>query len=179
MAAYFALTLIIFPDAYQDTQIGIPQPTLEAQLSAQKIALGESFDIMITASNHGSDADLQTVSVEFPQNENLDNIKIISYDFLQSPELFLQGKEIGSEYTGGKTMMQSKYPFLEAYSRPSRADQSYSMTLQITPTQAGTYTIYAKTVAMPHVNEQSHFPTSGTLDHQNEFVEQYTVEVIP
>ncbi len=179
MAVYFVLVVIIFPDAYQDTQIDIPQPTLEAQLSAQKISLGESFDIIISASNQGSDADLQTVSVEFPQNENLDNIKVVSCDFLQSPKLFLQGKEIGSDYTGGKTLVQSKYPFLEAYSRPSKTDQSYSMTLQITPDQIGTYTIYAKTVAMPHVNEQSHFPASGILDHQNEFVEQYDIEVTP
>lgn len=177
MAAYFVLTLAIFPKAYQDTNVGIPKPKLEGQISAQKITLGESFELTLSASNQGSDADLQTVTVEFPQNENLDNVKIVSYDFLQSPKLFLQGKEIGSDYTGGKDLVQSKYPFLEAYSRPSKTGHSYTMTVQVTPTQVGVYTVYAKTVAMPHINEQSHFPASGILDHQNEFVQEYTVEV--
>ena len=179
MAAYFVLTMAVFPKAYQDANVGVPHPKLETQLSAQKIKLGESFEITLSASNQGSDADLQTVTVEFPQNDNLDNVKIISYDFLQSPKSFLKGKEIGSDYTGGKTLVQSKYPFLEAYSRPAKIGSSYTMTLQVTPTQAETYTINAKTVAMPHINEQSHFPISGTLDQQNEFVQQYTVEVTP
>lgn len=179
MAAYFTLTITVFPKAYQDPHVGIPQPKLEGNLSAEKITLGESFEFTLSASNQGADTDLQTVTVEFPQNDNLDNVKIVSYDFLQSPKLFLKGKEIGSDYSGGKNIVQSKYPFLEAYSRPAKTDHSYSMTLQITPTQAGTYTIYAKTVAMPHINDQSHFPASGILDHQNEFVQQYTIEVMP
>lgn len=119
------------------------------------------------------------MTVEFPQNQNLDNVKIISYDFLQSPKLFLIDKEIGTDYTGGQTTVKSKYPFIEAYNRPSKPNQSHSMILQVTPTKTGTFTVYTKTVAMPHINELSHFPRQGIIDHQNEFVLKHVVEVIP
>jgi hypothetical protein len=179
MAAYFALVMVVFPDTYQDTQIGVPQPSLEATLSASQITLGESFEMRLVATNLGEEADMQTVTVEFPQNKNLDNIKITSYDFLQSPRLYLKDTEIGSDYSGGATLTQSQYPFIEAYNRPAKPDRTYAMTLQITPTEAGPYTIYTKTVAMPHVSETSHYPTQGILDHQNEFVKEHVIQVIP
>ena len=179
MAGYFALNFVIFPAAYQDIQVGTPQPSLDVSLSAQQIRLGESFELGLVATNLGEEADLQTVTVEFPQNQNLDNVKIISYDFLQSTDLFVTQTEIGSDYTGGQNLVKSQYPFLEAYNRPAKSGQSYSMTLQITPTEPGPYTIYTKTVAMPHVNELSHFPRDGITDHQNEFVQEHTIQVIP
>jgi hypothetical protein len=179
MSAYFVLTLVVFPNTYEDTKVGIPQPGLETTLSAQQIKIGESFEMSLVATNLGQEADLQTVTVEFPQNQNLDNVKITSYDFLQSPKLFLQGKEIGSDYNGGQSLIKSKYPFIEAYSRPSKPGNHYTMTLQITPTQTGAFVVYTKTVAMPHIDEISHFPTEGILDHQNEYVQEHRVEVLP
>jgi hypothetical protein len=179
MAAYFALVMVVFPDAYEDTKVGMPEPSLEVTLSTQQIKLGESFEMTLVANNMGEEADLQTVTVEFPQNQNLDNVKIMSYDFLQSPKLFLQGSLVGSDYNGGQDLIHSKYPFIEAYNRPSKPGHSSTMTLQITPTESGSFTVYGKTVAMPHLSEISHFPTQGTLDHQNEFVQEYTIEVMP
>jgi hypothetical protein len=179
MVAYFVLVLGVFPDAYEYTKIGVPQPSLDVMLSARQIKLGESFEMTLVANNVGEEADLQTVTVEFPQNQNLDNVKITSYDFLQSPELFLQDSLIGSDYNGGQDLIHSKYPFIEAYNRPSKPEHSSTMTLQITPIEPGLYTVYSKTVAMPHVSEISHFPTQGILDHQNEFVQEHIVEVIP
>jgi len=179
MAAYFALVMIVFPDAYEDTKIGVPQPSLEITLSTQQIKLGESFEMTLISNNIGQEADLQTVTVEFPQNQNLDNVKITSYDFLQSPKLFLKDSQVGSDYNGGQDLVHAKYPFLEAYNRPSKTGHSSSMTLQITPTEPGSFTIYSKTVAMPHLSEISHFPVQGPLDHQNEFVQEHTIEVMP
>lgn len=179
MGAYFALNFAVFPQTYQDVPVAAPQPSIEVALSASQIHLGESFELSITATNNGEEADLQTVTVEFPQSQNLDNIQIKSYDFLQSPKSFLPEQQIGTDYTGGQTITQSKYPFIEAYNRPAKPGLVYSMTLQITPTQPGIFTIYSKTVAMPHINDLSHFPLDGTIDHQNEFVLEHTVEVIP
>lgn len=179
MGAYFALNFAVFPQTYQDIPVAAPQPSIEVVLSASQIHLGESFELSITAINNGEEADLQTVTVGFPQSLNLDNVQIKSYDFLQSPKLFLPGREIGSDYTGGQDLVQSKYPFIEAYNRPAKPGLTHSMTLQIMPTTTGVFTIYSKTVAMPHINELSHFPIDGTIDHQNEFVLEYTVEVIP
>lgn len=179
MAAYFALVLAVFPDTYQDTEIGSPQPSLQVTLSAQQIKLGQSFEMSLVATNLGEEADMQTVTVGFPQNQNLDNVKIISYDFLQSPRLYLQDKEVGSAYSGGDTLVQSQYPFIEAYSRPSKPDHAYTMTIQITPIELGPYHIYTKTVAMPHITELAHYPIQGILDQQNEFVQEHVVEVVP
>ena len=148
-------------------------------LSTQQIKLGESFEMTLVANNVGEEADLQTVTVEFPQNQNLNNVKITSYDFLQSPELFLQDSLVGSDYNGGQDLIHPKYPFIEAYNRPSMTGHSSIMTLEIIPTELGPFTVYSKTVAMPHLSEISHFPTQGILDHQNEFVQEHTIEVIP
>jgi hypothetical protein len=130
------------------------------------------------ASNDGDIADLQIVTVAFPQNNNLDNIKILSYDFLQSPRFIQKGEEIGSGYTGEETTVLSKYPSIEAYSRPSKNGDLFKIILEITPTQPGIFKIYTKSVAMPHINDLSHFPSKGLLDHQNEFVQEYSVEVV-
>lgn len=178
MAAYLGVMFGVFPPIYSNTVIGIPKPSLEV-IVPQQVKLGDSFQIMISTINLGADADLQSVTVEFPQNQDLDNVKIISYDFLQSPKLFLAGKEIGSDYNGNQNLIPAKYPFLEAYNRPSKTGHSSSMTLEITPTEEGVFTIYTKTVAMPHMSSKSHFPESGILDHQNEFVQEHKIMVIP
>lgn len=176
MATYFALAVFVFPQIYQDVATTHPRPALEVELSAQKIALGESFEAEISAHNGGDTADLQIVTVAFPQNEDLDNVKIVSYDFLQSPRLVQKGTKVGSEYTAGKNTVFTKYPFIEAYSRPSDGE-TFKMTLKITPKEAGIFKIHAKTVAMPHADDLSHFPRSGLQDQQNEFVLEYTVEI--
>ena len=178
MAAYLGVMLGVFPPIYSNTVIGIPKPSLETTVP-QQVKLGDSFQVMISANNLGADADLQSVTVEFPQNQNLDNVKIVSYDFLQSPKLFLAGKEVGSDYNGNQNLISAKYSFLEVYNRPSKTGHSSSMTLEITPTEVGVFTIYTKTVAMPHVSNESHFPRSGILDHQNEFVQEYKIMVEP
>ncbi|HXG73345.1 MAG TPA: hypothetical protein VNK44_00810 [Candidatus Nitrosotenuis sp.] len=178
MAAYFALTMFVFPQVYQGVTVVHPRPALEVSLSAKQITLGESFEIEVTAYNNGDAADLQTVTIAFPQSNDLENIKVVSYDFLQSPRMIQKGQEVGSEYTAGQRTIITKYPFIEAYSRPSKNGDTFKMTLQITPKEAGVFKIYAKSVAMPHVDDQSHFPTHGLQDQQNEFVQEYSVEVV-
>lgn len=178
MAAYFTLMLAVFPQIYSNTEIGMPKPSLQATIPEQ-VRLGEPFEMNLIATNLGAEADLQSVTVEFPSSQNLDNVKIVSYDFLQSPRLFLQGEEIGSDYNGGQDLIESKYPFIEAYNRPSRTGHSSSMTIQITPTETGVLIICTKTVAMPHISDESHYPTNGILDHQNEFVREHKIMVVP
>lgn len=178
MVVYFTLTIFVIPKAYENAPTATPQPRLDVKLSTQKITLGESFEVEVLVSNKGDMADLQTLAVAFPQNNNLANIKIISYDFLQSPQLIQKGEKVGSDYTAGQTVVLSKYPFIEAYSRPSKNGDSFKMTLEVIPTEAGLFKIYTKTVAMPHINDSSHFPSDGLLDHQNEFVQEHIVEVL-
>ncbi len=174
MAAYFVLAVIVLPKSYENSHTNVPQPRLEVSISDEQILIGESFRVDIKSYNDGDVADLQIVTVSFPQNENLDGVKIISYDFLQSPKMIEVGRDVGAQYGEGTAI--SQYPFLEAYSRPSKSGDTFGMVLEITPKEAGQFRIYAKSVAMPH-SGSSHFPSGGLLDHQNEFVAEYTVEV--
>lgn len=179
MAAYFVLAIMVLPDSYQNMHTNVPEPRIDVTVSQSKIALGQSFDVTVISYNDGDDADLQTVSVAFPQSRDLDGIKIVSYDFLQSPDLIEVGKEVGSQYTAGAKTIISQYPSIEAYSRPSKAGDTFSMTIQVTPREAGSFHIYTKSVAMPHTSDLAHFPSYGMVDHQGEFVQQHTVEVVP
>lgn len=178
MAVYFVLAVMVFPESYENSHINIPQPRLDVSLSDEQILLGESFRVYIRAYNDGDTADLQIVSAAFPQNDKLDNVKITSYDFLQSPRMIETGVEVGAQYTGGAATTKSQYPFIEAYSRPSKNGDTFSMTLEVQSREPGPFRIYVKSVAMPHSIGLSHFPSNGILDHQNEFVEEYVVEVL-
>lgn len=177
MAAYFLLAVSVYPQIYQ-SEANVPKPTIDISVSSDTIYLGQSFDIAIRSYNEGDVADLQIVSVGFPQNKNLDGIRITSYDFPQSPRMILPGNDVGANYTGGQITAKSQYPMIEAYSRPSKPDDVFQMKLQITPAEIGSFHVYAKTVAMPHSDDTSHFPAFGLTDHQNEFVLDYVVHVM-
>lgn len=175
---YFILSLVVLPPNYLQRPSIVPQPTLDVELDKNKINLGETFEIKIVSNNVGDPADIQIVSVAFPDLTKLDDsVKITSYDFTQSPRLVLIGDELGSEYTGGGKIVHAKYPSIEAYSRPIESGSKYSMGLAITPETAGTFTIYVKSIILPHTDELSHYPQGGITDHQNEYVQVHTVEV--
>lgn len=178
MAIYFATLILVFPTIYENVSTKTPKPSLDVQISEEKIILGQSFFVEIRSYNEGDEADLQTVTVSFPQNKNLDNVEIIEYDFLQSPQLIPIGTEVGINYTAGAETMKAKYPFVEAYSRPAKIGDSFKMTLLVTPQETGVFKVYTKSVAMPHTSNLSHFPQVGTVDQQNEFVQEFIVEVI-
>lgn len=178
MAAYFVLAAAVFPNMYEDTAVNVPRPRIDVETPQNTVLLGQSFDVILRSYNDGDAADLQLVSVAFPKSRDLDGIRIVSYDFLQSPAMIGIGDEMGSQYAAGAVTVRAQYPSIEAYSRPSNPGDTFTMTLQITPKEAGQFHIYAKSVAMPHVTNASHFPPSGTLDHQNEFVTGYIIEVV-
>lgn len=178
MAAYLVTTITVFPLLYQDVQPNVPQPRIDVTISSTTVKIGQSFEIDIKSYNEGDLADMQTVSVAFPQSKNLDGIKVVSYDFMQSPVLIEVGDQIGSQYAASASTVRAQYPAIEAYSRPSESGDSFRMTLEVTPKEIGTFYIYTKSVAMPHTSDLSHFPASGILDHQDELVQQHTVEVI-
>lgn len=176
---YFSLTLVVLPPSYLQRPAIIPQPTLDVKIDNAKINLGDSFEIKIVSNNIGDPADIQIVSVAFPDLKKLDDlVKITSYDFTQSPRYVLAGEEMGSEYTGGEKIIAAKYPSIEAYSRPIESGSQYHMELKVTPKTVGTFTVYVKSVILPHTDERSHYPQNGPLDHQNEHVEAHLVEVL-
>jgi hypothetical protein len=178
LAAYFGMVLFVIPHEYSNIKTLEPQPSFTAKISSPHIHLGDSFDVVVDSSNSHDAADIQIMSISFPTMAKIgDKVKIISYNFTQSPRYIKTGDEIGYDYSGGTKSTKAQYPSIEAYSRPVNPGAHYSIELKITPDSVGNFTVFAKTVAIPHASNHSHYPYSGIRDHQNEYVESFSVVV--
>jgi len=178
LVVYFGVVLFVIPSEYSNVKTLEPQPTFTAKLSSSHIRLGDSFSIVIDSGNYHDSADIQIMSIAFPSLAQIgDTVKIVGYDFTQSPRYVKTGDEIGYDYSGGTKLIKAKYPSIEAYSRPVVPGAHYSIEMRITPGSTGNFTIYAKTVAIPHSGDRSHYPYYGIRDHQNEYVESFSVVV--
>lgn len=178
LAAYFGAVLFVIPSEYSNIKTLEPQPTFTAKLSSSHIRLGDSFNIVVDSNNSNDSADIQIMSIAFPSLTKIgDRVKIVGYDFTQSPRYVKTGEQIGYDYSGGTKLTTAQYPSIEAYSRPVNPGAHYSIELKITPDSVGNFTVFAKTVAIPHSGDRSHYPYSGTRDHQNEYVESFSVVV--
>lgn len=178
LSFYFALSVFYLPDSYQSLKVPRPIPFLsEVKISESQIQYEDSFDIEITATNNGDSADIQTVSVAFPNLTQTEGfVKIIKYDFPQSPFLIKIGDEINSDYLGSNPIT-AQYPAIEAYGRPWKSDATYHLGLKVTPEEPGTFVFFVKSVGLPHTDDLSHFPPDGMMDHQRELVKVYSVNV--
>ena len=179
ISSYFILTVFILPPSYLSNDQLIPQPYIETTLSNSEISLGESFTINVISENIGEYGDIHIVSVAFPDLDQIveDSVEISTYDFTQSPVFILPGDEIGANYSGGLESVSAQYPSLEATSRPSHTQKPYHLEIIVTPEKIGDFSIFVKSIIIPHVSNISHVPESGILDHQNEYVSVYSVSV--
>ena len=85
-------TLVIFSSVIPIDRASKPQAIVtDVSLSASDIALGQALTITVTGTNNGEDADMQFVSVGFPNLTTTDNIKILKHDFDQTPILIAPG----------------------------------------------------------------------------------------
>ncbi len=158
----------------------VPEPSFTAVLSETNIILGDSFRLDIVSMNNGDYADIHIVSVAFPDLNTIDDVvKITTYDFTLSPSYIYVDDEIGSKYSGGVETTLAQYPSIEAMSRPLKPDVQTHFDLLITPQELGLFNIYVKSIGIPHTSDLSHYPYSGFLDHQNEYVSVYSVSVNP
>lgn len=180
LAVYFAMTVFVFPDKFLAKEQFSPSPHLEVTISESEIKLGESFRVSTISENIGDYGDIHIVSAAFPALVETDGIvKIVSYDFSNSPIYIEPGDEIGAKYSGGLESVIAQYPSIEAMNRPAHLGTKYVMDLEITPEASGPFTIYLKSIDIPHTNSLSHFPQTGTMDQQEEYVLVYTVNVNP
>jgi len=176
---YFILTLFVLPEQFLLTEQLTPQPDLKVDLSDYDISLGESFRLNIISENRGDYGDIHIVSVAFPDLVEIDVVEIATYDFTQSSHYISIGDKIGVKYSGGVESTFSKYPSIEAMTRPSYPGIKNHLGLIITPEKLGIFTMYVKSVDIPHTSNLSHYPNSGFLDHQDEYVLVYSVNVNP
>ena len=180
LSLYFILTVFILPSEFLMTEQLVPEPSFTAILSETNIALGDSFNLDIVSVNNGDYADIHIVSVAFPDLSRIDDVaKITTYDFTLSPSYIYVDEEIGSNYSGGVETTFAQYPSIEAMSRPLKPDVQTHFDLIITPQELGIFNIYVKSIGIPHTSDLSHYPYSGFLDHQNEYVSVYSVSVNP
>lgn len=180
LVSYFAMTVFVLPEKFLEKEQFSPSPYLEAELSSSEIKLGESFRLSTISENKGDYGDIHIVSASFPTLSDIDGIvRIVSYDFSNSPLFIKPGEKIGANYSGGLESVIAKYPSIEAMNRPVQPGSKYVMDLQITPENPGPFIVYLKSIEIPHTNNQSHFPSEGQLDHQREYVLVYTVNVNP
>jgi hypothetical protein len=177
---YFILTIFVLPSEFLMTEQLIPEPTFQSVISDSEITLGDSFRLDIVSENIGDYADIHIVSIGFPDLIEInDVVKIATYDFSLSPSYISIGEEIGSNYSGGVETTFAKYPSIEAMSRPLKSNVETHFDIVITPKQSGIFNVYVKSIGIPHTSDVSHYPYSGTLDHQNEHVLVYSVTVNP
>jgi hypothetical protein len=178
LVVYFSLSLYIFPQSYQSIEPRKPQAIVtDVSLSASDIALGQALTISVTGTNNGEDADMQFVSVGFPNLTTTDNIKILKHDFDQTPILIAPGELLSSEYSDTDSSVLAQYTSIESFSRPWEAGKTYSADIEVIPKKEGRFVVFIKSVALPHSWELAHYPPDGTLDQQKEFVEIYSVQV--
>lgn len=179
LLVYFSLSLYVFPQLYQSIEARRPQAIVtDVSLSAPDIALGQALTISVTGKNNGEDADMQIVSVGFPNLTTTDNIKILKHNFDQTPMLIAPPGELSSSgYSDTDSSVLAQYTSIEVFSRPWEAGKTYSADIEVIPKTEGRFVVFIKSVALPHTWEQAHYPQDGTLDQQKEFVEIYSVQV--
>lgn len=178
LIVYFSLSLYVFPQSYQSIEARRPQANVtDVILSTHDITLGQALTISITGTNNGEDADMQVVSVGFPNLTTTDNIKVLKHNFDQTPIWIAPGEMLTSEYSDTDSSVLAQYTSIEAFSRPWETGKIYSAYIEVIPKTEGRFVIFVKSVALPHTWEQAHYPQDGILDQQKEFVESYSVQV--
>lgn len=150
----------------------------DVSISEEEITLGQSFVISVSGTNRGEDADMQIVSVGFPNLTRIDsNVELVDHNFDQTPMIINAGQNVGSAYGGTSVTVPAQHASIEAFSRPWRGGTNYSIDLRVEPPMEGRFVIFVKSVAFPHSWDGAHWPAEGTVDYQQEFVEVYDVLV--
>ena len=175
---YITLSLYVFPQMYQSIEPRRPEAVItNVSLSTPVIMLGQTFVVSVTGTNRGEEADMQIVSVGFPNLTRADNMVVLEHNFTQTPILINTSEVIGSEYSGTQRPVQARYPSVEAFSRPWAGGDTYNIDLQVRPEAEGRFAVLVKSIAFPHSWDGAHWPKDGVIDYQKELVEPYYVQV--
>jgi hypothetical protein len=179
LAIYFSLSIYIFPKIYLSMSTLKPVPILtNVNISKLQVPVGTPFNISFIGSNQGNSADVQIISVAFPNlTRTNDFVQVKESDFNQRPLIFKKGDELSSGYSQNKIPLKSKYHLIEAYNRPWHSHDIHHLLVQVKPYTVGRFVIFVKTIALPYTNELSHYPRGGIKDQQGEFVNVYSINV--
>jgi hypothetical protein len=180
LVLYFFISIYLLPGIYVRSPKPRPAPIIsKANLSSPVIHLGDTFYFDLQAKNIGDDADMQIVSIAFPNLTYTDKkVYIRQSDLTQKPLVIRIGDKVGSDYTGLENIVYAKYPSIEAFSRPWHSNVPHSIKLEVRPASVGKFIIFLKVISLPHTDDLAHYPHQGIKDFQNEYVKVYPVEVL-
>jgi hypothetical protein len=180
LAMYFSLSLYALPQSYESAFLPRkPEAVLtNVSLSALEITLGKTFTMSVTGANRGDDADMQIVSLGFPNLTRIgNNVLVLKHNFKQTPIQADTGKAVGSEYVGREKEIRARYAAIEAFSRPWEGGVTFTIDVQVEPQNEGKFVVFVKSIALPHTWERAHWPPQGISDYQQELVQPYTIQV--
>jgi len=178
IAAYFAVMTILVPSFYLDTYSIYPRPVHAVSISDETISLGGSVRIDIDITNNNDFAEYLITTVSFPNLTNAEShVQIVGYDFELTPLYVKAGQQAGSVY--GTKLAAAPHALIESSTPNAAIEESYMISLMITPPEHGTFTVHVKSASLPHSDELAHFPYEGAKDAQGEFVSVYNIAVIP
>jgi hypothetical protein len=179
LTIYFSLSIYILPKIYLSMSRLKPVPIITSvNISKLQVPFGRQFNITLIGSNLGNSADVQIISVAFPNfTRPNDFVQVKESDFNQRPVIVKKGDELSSGYLENKIPLKSKYILIEAYNRPWHPHDIHHLLMQVKPHTVGRFVIFVKTIALPYTNEFSHYPREGIKDQQGEFVNVYSIIV--
>lgn len=180
LTLYFFLSIYVLPNLYVRVPKPKPVPVIiNANLTPTLIHLGNTFYLSVQGENIGDNADIEIISIAFPNLTDTDrNVQIQQSDFAQKPLFVKVGDKVGSSYTGLENIVYAKYPSIEAFSRPWHSKAIHNIKLKIKPFSPGKFLIFLKVVSLPNTSDLAHYPQTGVKDFQNEFVKVYEVKVL-
>jgi hypothetical protein len=180
VGAYFFLSLYVLPYQYDTLPKVTPKPRIDnINISPPAIHLGNTFYITISTENTGDSADIEIMSVGFPNLTRTEGfVQIRESDFNQKPLFIKKAEKVGFDYQGTENLIPAKYPSIEAFSRPWHAHVIHHIQLVVKPSSIGRFVILSKSIALPHLNQFAHFPLNGLRDYQNEFTKVDSIQVL-
>lgn len=176
-AAYFVAMIGVIPQLYLEYYTAYPTLTHHVSVSDSNIPLGESFSLRIDVDNEYDQADILITSVSFPSLEgNLeDHVRLVRYDFGMAPLYLEAGDAAGVVYGAGSA--EIVHPTIRSTGVDVAAGDKHHVEFLITPPTEGDFEMQIKTTAVPHSHSKAHYPHSGFVDTQGEFVEIHVVGV--
>jgi hypothetical protein len=180
VGAYFFLSLYVLPHQYATLPKVTPKPIIDyVVLSHHAIHLGKTFYFNISTENAGDSADIQIISVGFPNLTRTEGfVQIRESDFNQKPLFIKKAEKVGFNYQGTENLIPAKYPSIEAFSRPWHTHVIHHIQFQVKPSSIGRFIILSKSIALPHLNQFAHYPLNGLRDYQNEFTKVDSIQVL-
>jgi hypothetical protein len=180
LVLYFFLSIYLLPNLYMRAPKPKPVPVIiNTNLSPTLIYFGNTVYFSVQAGNIGDNADIEIISIAFPNLTGIDtNVQIQQSDFTQKPLFVKVGDKVGSSYTGLENIVYAKYPSIEAFSRPWHSKVIHNIKLEIKPPSPGKFLIFLKAVSLPNTSDLAHYPQTGIKDFQNEFVKVHELKVL-